>query len=117
MTGAGGAGCRPPGLGASGASGSEGAVSAARSDGGGAVESARELDQQGVASYRAGRYADAIAYFRAAYALGGPPSELWNIVRCREALDDAEGAAAAIDDYLTRKDLPAQDRADATREG
>src|SRR4051812_2708770 len=95
----GGAGCRPPGMGAAGegASGGEDAAGRARTDGGGAVESARELDQQGVASYRAGRFADAMAYFRAAYAQGGPPSELWNIIRCREALDDAEGASAAID--------------------
>src|ERR1700744_293062 len=56
------------------------------------VDAARELDQQGVRSFRAGRYADAIDYFRAAYRLGGPSSELWNIVRCREGMDDAEGA-------------------------
>jgi hypothetical protein len=80
------------------------------------VDAARELDQQGVRSYRAGRYTDAIAYFRAAYQLGGPSSELWNIVRCREGMDDAEGAAAAINDYLSLSDLPAQDRADAARE-
>ena len=80
------------------------------------VDAARELDQQGVRSYRAGRYTDAIAYFRAAYQLGGPSSELWNIVRCREGMDDAEGAAAAIDDYLAVPDLLAQDRADAARE-
>jgi hypothetical protein len=80
------------------------------------VDAARELDQQGVRSYRAGRYTDAIAYFRAAYQLGGPSSELWNIVRCREGMDDAEGAAAAINDYLALPDLLAQDRADAARE-
>jgi PEGA domain len=80
------------------------------------VESARELDQNGVRSFRAGRYTDAIAYFRAAYQLGGPSSELWNIVRCREGMDDVEGAAAAIDDYLAAKDLSPADRADAARE-
>jgi hypothetical protein len=80
------------------------------------VDAARELDQQGVKSFRAARYVDAIEYFRAAYRLGGPSSELWNIVRCREGLDDAEGAAAAIDDYLGAKDVTAQDRADAQRE-
>lgn len=80
------------------------------------VDAARELDQQGVRSFRAGRYADAVDYFRAAYRLGGPPSELWNIVRCREGMDDAEGAAAAIDDYLGSRDVSAQDRADAQRE-
>jgi hypothetical protein len=80
------------------------------------VEAARELDQQGVRSFRAGRYTDAIAYFRAAYQLGGPSSELWNIVRCREGMDDVEGAAAAIDDYLAVKDLLPADRADGERE-
>lgn len=80
------------------------------------VDAARELDQQGVRSYRAGRYTDAITYFRAAYQLGGPSSELWNIVRCREGMDDAEGAAAAIDDYLALPALASQDRADAARE-
>jgi hypothetical protein len=86
--------------------------SAARSS----VDAARELDQQGVRSFRAGRYTDAIAYFRAAFQLGGPSSELWNIVRCREGMDDAEGAAAAIDDYLAQKNVLPQDRADAARE-
>jgi hypothetical protein len=80
------------------------------------VEAARELDQQGIRSFRAGRYVDAVEYFRAAYRLGGPSSELWNIVRCREGLDDAEGAAAAIGDYLSSKDVTAQDRTDAERE-
>ncbi len=80
------------------------------------VDAARELDQQGVRSFRAGRYTDAVAYFRAAFELGGPASELWNIVRCREGMDDAEGAAAGIDDYLAQKEVLARDRADAARE-
>jgi hypothetical protein len=80
------------------------------------VDAARELDQEGVRSYRAGRYTDAIAYFRAAYQLGGPSSELWNIVRCREGMDDLEGAAAAIDDYLDVQNVLSQDRVDAARE-
>ena len=80
------------------------------------VDAARELDQQGVRAYRAGRYTDAIGYFRAAHELGGPSSELWNIVRCREGMDDAEGAAAAIDDYLALTDVAPQDRTDAGRE-
>ena len=80
------------------------------------LDAARELDQEGVQSFRAGRFNDAIAYFRSAYQFGGPPSELWNIVRCREGLDDAEGATAAIDDYLAVKGLTPQDRAEAERE-
>ena len=80
------------------------------------VDAARELDQEGVRSFRAGRFTDAVAYFRAAYQLGGPPSEVWNIVRSLEGMDDLEGASAAIDDYLSIGKLPAQDRADAQRE-
>ncbi len=80
------------------------------------VEAARELDQAGVRSFRDGRYVDAARYFRAAHDLGGPSSELWNLARCRERLDDAEGAAATFEDYLARHDLAPQDRAEAQRE-
>jgi hypothetical protein len=80
------------------------------------IDSARELDQQGVRAFREGRYADAIRYFRAAYRLGGPSSELWNIARSRERMDDAETAASAIEQYLAQRDLSAQDRADAEHE-
>jgi hypothetical protein len=80
------------------------------------VDSARELDQEGVRAFREGRYADAIRYFRSAYRLGGPSSELWNIARSHERLDDAEGAVAAIEEYLALRDLSAQDRAEAERE-
>src|SRR5260370_13765526 len=58
------------------------------------VDAARELDQEGVRVFRERRYADAIRYFRAAYVLGGPPSELWNIAKCKERMDDAAGATA-----------------------
>jgi hypothetical protein len=80
------------------------------------VEAARELDQAGVRSFRDGRYVDAALFFRAAHDYGGPSSELWNIARCLERLDDAEGAAAALADYLARHDLAPQDRAEAQRE-
>jgi PEGA domain len=80
------------------------------------VAAARDLDQEGVRSFREGRYSDAIEYFRAAYRLGGPSSELWNIVRSRERLDDPEGACSAIDEYLAQQDLSPQDRAEADRE-
>jgi hypothetical protein len=80
------------------------------------VGGARELDREGVRSFREGRFSDAIDYFRAAYRLGGPSSELWNIVRSRERLDDPEGACAAIGEYLAQRDLSPQDRAEAERE-
>jgi hypothetical protein len=82
----------------------------------GDLDAARELDQEGVRAFRDGRFGDAIRYFRAAYRLGGPSSELWNIARCRERMDDAEGAAGAIEQYLAQRDLGAVDRTEAARE-
>jgi hypothetical protein len=80
------------------------------------VEAARQLDQEGIRAFREARWADALRYFRASYRLGGPPSEVWNMARCRERLDDPEGAATAIDQYLGSKDLTPQDRAEGERE-
>jgi outer membrane receptor for ferrienterochelin and colicins len=80
------------------------------------VEAARELDQEGVRAFRESRWADALRYFRASYRLGGPPSEVWNMARCRERLDDPEGAAKDIDQYLANKDLSPPDRAEGERE-
>ncbi|HEY4013228.1 MAG TPA: PEGA domain-containing protein [Polyangiaceae bacterium] len=80
------------------------------------VAAARELDQQGVVGFRDGRYGDAARYFRAAFHLGGPSSELWNLARAYEKLDDAEDADRAITEYLAQSDLSPQDRADAEHE-
>jgi hypothetical protein len=80
------------------------------------VGAARELDREGVQSFRDGRYEDAIRYFQLAYRMGGPSSELWNIARAREKVDDLEGADAAIREYLERRDLSPQDRSEADRE-
>ena len=80
------------------------------------LEAARELDQQGVRAFRDGRFSDAIRYFLSAYRLGAPSSELWNVARSRERMDDAETAAGAIEQYLSQRDLTPQDRAEAERE-
>jgi hypothetical protein len=80
------------------------------------IAGARELDQQGVRSYAEGRYADAVRLFASAYRAGGPPSELWNIARSHEKLDDLEGAAKTIEQYLAQGDLVPTDRAEAERE-
>jgi hypothetical protein len=80
------------------------------------VDTARELDQNGVHSFGEGRYSDALAYFRAARSLGGPASELWNVARCLEHMGDPEGAARTLDDYLSQKDVLPADRAEAQRE-
>ncbi len=101
------AACNPPGL----RPRDEGVAARAT------VVAARVLDQEGVRSFRDGRYADAIAYFQAAYRSGGPSSELWNIARSRERMDDPEAAADGIEAYLASKDLSPQDRAEAEREG
>jgi hypothetical protein len=80
------------------------------------LESARELDQEGVRAFKEGRYADAVRYFAVAYRMGGPGSELWNIARARERMDEPEEAARAIEEYLGQRDLSATDRAGAERE-
>jgi hypothetical protein len=80
------------------------------------LESARELDQEGVRAFREGRYADAVRYFAVAYRMGGPPSELWNMARARERMDQPEEAARAIEEYLGQRDLSSSDRADGEHE-
>jgi hypothetical protein len=80
------------------------------------LDSARELDRQGVRSFREGHFADAVRYFLASFERGGPSSELWNVARCEEHLDDPDAAVAALERYLSRPDLSATDRADARRE-
>jgi hypothetical protein len=80
------------------------------------VDVARDLDHEGVRTFAEGRYSDALAYFRAARGMGGPASELWNVARCLERLDDPEGAERTLDEYLAQRDVPAADRAEAQRE-
>jgi tetratricopeptide (TPR) repeat protein len=80
------------------------------------VDAARALDQEGVRAFREGRYEDAIRYFRAAHRLGGPSSELWNIARSLEKMDDAAAAEDAITEYLRARDVAPADRAEAERE-
>jgi hypothetical protein len=80
------------------------------------VERARALDQQGVRAFRDGHYNDAIRYFTEAFRLGAPSSELWNIARCYVKLDQPEAASEALEHYLAKSDLSAEDRAGARRE-
>ncbi|MEO6421078.1 MAG: PEGA domain-containing protein [Polyangiaceae bacterium] len=77
---------------------------------------ARELDQYGVRAFREGHYRDAIRFFTEAYKLGAPSTELWNIAKCDQKLDEPEEADAALERYLAQGDLSVRDRADATRE-
>ncbi len=80
------------------------------------LERARVLDQQGVRAYKEERYNDAIRFFDEAYRVGGPPSELWNIAKCRLRLDDPEGAAKEIEKYLSQSGLSPSDKADAEQQ-
>lgn len=77
------------------------------------LDQARALDQQGVRAYKDGRYKDAIVYFEQALKLGGPSSELWNVAKCHLKLDEPEAAHEALDAYLLRDDLSADDREEA----
>jgi hypothetical protein len=99
---------RAPGVGA--------ASSAGATSGGSDLNAARELDQQGVRAFSAGRYRDAVMMFKEAHRLGGPPSELWNVSRALERLDQPEEAATQIEEYLGEKGLASEDRAEAQRE-
>jgi len=80
------------------------------------VVRARGLDQQGVRAFREGRYRDAIRFFEEAHRLGGPPSEIWNVARCYQRLDEPEDAARTLDRYLEQADLMPSERSEATRE-
>ena len=77
---------------------------------------ARELDALGVRAFKDGRYRDAIRFFTEAYRLGAPSSELWNIARCRNKLDEPEEEIEAIKEYLAQQDLSTGERAEATKE-
>ncbi len=80
------------------------------------LDSARELDQAGVRAFKEGRFGDATRLFRAAYRRGAPVSELWNIARCEERMDDGERAAKTIEEYLAQRDLGPTERAEGERE-
>ncbi len=80
------------------------------------VARARALDREGVRAYKEERYNDAIRYFTEAFKLGGPPSELWNIAKCHERLDQPEEATRALETYLAQPGLSAADRAEASQQ-
>ena len=77
---------------------------------------ARALDREGAKAYGEGRYNDAIRYFEEAYRLGGPAFELWNIAKCYLRLDQPEQAAASLERYLSKPNLPKEDREEATQQ-
>ena len=77
------------------------------------MEEARTFDQQGVRAFEAGRYHDALLYFDAAFAHGGPASERWNRAKCHLRLDQAEEAEADLTSYLALPGLTAADRQEA----
>ena len=71
---------------------------------------ARAFDEQGVIAFESGRYHDALAYFDAAFAHGGPPSERWNQAKCYLRLDEPEQAESALVSYLALAGLTADDK-------
>jgi hypothetical protein len=77
---------------------------------------ARVLDGEGVKAFQEGRYNDAIRFFEEAHRLGGPPFELWNIAKCHLRLDQPEQAAEMLERYLSTKDLPPDDRKEASEQ-
>jgi hypothetical protein len=77
---------------------------------------ARVLDGEGVKAFQEGRYNDAIRFFEEAHRLGGPPFELWNIAKCHLHLDQPEQAAEMLERYLSTKDLPPDDRREASEQ-
>jgi hypothetical protein len=77
---------------------------------------ARALDGEGVKAFQEGRYNDAIRFFEEAHRLGGPPFELWNIAKCHLRLDQPEQAAEMLERYLDTKDLPPDDRREASEQ-
>jgi hypothetical protein len=79
------------------------------------MDRARELNEAGVAAFRANHFRDAIQYFRESRRLGGDPLVLWNEARCHELLDEAEIAAQSIEEYLKQPGLGPEDRAEAQR--
>jgi hypothetical protein len=80
------------------------------------VARARALDREGVRAYKEERYNDAIRYFTEAFKLGGPPSELWNIAKCQERLDNPEEASRSLEEYLAQPGLTPADRAEASQQ-
>jgi hypothetical protein len=75
---------------------------------------ARAFDQQGVNAFAAGRYHDALLYFDAAFAHGGPPSERWNAAKCHLHVDESEQGEADLVAYLALPGLTADDKREAT---
>jgi len=68
-----------------------------------------------VRAFAEGHVRDAMTLFQESYRAGGPPTELWNVARCQLKLDDPEAARATLQEYLAKKGLSPQDRAEAQR--
>jgi hypothetical protein len=74
-----------------------------------ATARAKEAFTEGQKLYKAGKYADAVARFEAAYAAKPHPSILFNIAKCWEQLDEVAKALRSFKDYL-RADPDAKDK-------
>lgn len=74
-----------------------------------ATARAKEAFSAGQQLYKAGRYAEAVARFEAAYAAKPHPSIFFNIAKCWEQLGEVAKALRAFKDYL-HADPDAKDR-------
>jgi len=72
-----------------------------------AEDEARGLFDAGLASYEAGRFDDALGYFRRAYELSHRPLLLFNVGQCYDRLRHDEQAIATFEQYLS--ELPNAD--------
>jgi tetratricopeptide (TPR) repeat protein len=81
----------------------------AQAPGDDATARAKEAFAAGQQLYKAGRYAEAVARFEAAYAAKPHPSIFFNIAKSWEQLDEVAKALRAFKDYL-RADPDAQDK-------
>lgn len=79
-----------------------------------AEDRAREFTHTGNAHYEAGRYAEAEAAFREAYALSGRSGFLWNMAQCARLGGAGRRALSLYREYL-RVSPEASQRAEAER--
>jgi len=61
---------------------------------------ARNVFEAGEVAFTAGRYADALVYFRRAYTLSQRPALLFNIALCQDRLREDDAAIEAYERYL-----------------
>lgn len=77
------------------------------------IDEAARLHAQGVEHFRAGELEEAIEAFEAAQRLSPSRTNLWNLARCHEQLEQYDRALAQLEAYLADETLPDERRARA----